>query len=106
LGNSTTVSPVLATAKENFRYTVADLGATWLATDLTPLTLAAYKTSTDGAGSGNSLTWVALGKLYLSKRTALYLELDHANESGQLGVKTVSTVPDATSYIVGVNHRF
>ena len=75
LGNSTTVSPVLATAKENFRYTVADLGATWLATDLTPLTLAAYKTSTDGTGAGHSLTWVALGKYYLSKRTTLYLEL-------------------------------
>jgi predicted porin len=105
-GNSTTVSTVLATAKENFRETVADLAATWQATLAVPLTLAAYKTRTEGAADGDSLALVALGKLYLSKRTALYLELDHARESGQLAVKTVSTGSDATSYMFGVNHRF
>jgi predicted porin len=105
-GNSTTVSTTLATAKEDFRETVADLAATWQATAAIPLTLAAYKTHTEGAGDGSSLALVALGKLYLSKRTALYLELDHARESGQLAVKPVSTSPTAVSYLIGVNHRF
>ncbi len=105
-GNSTTVSTILATAKEDFRDTVADLAATWQATAAIPLTLAAYRTHTQGAGDGNSLALVALGKLYLGKRTALYLSLDHAHQGGRLAVKTVSTGSDAASLIVGVNHRF
>jgi predicted porin len=85
---------------------VADLAATWQASAAIPLTLAAYKTRTEGAGDGSSLALVALGKYYLSKRTALYVSLDHARQGGQLAVKTVSTGSDATSYIVGINHRF
>jgi predicted porin len=105
-GNSTTVSTALATAKENFSNVVADLAATWQATDRIPVTLAAYKTHVDGAGPGNSTAVVGLGKYCLSKRTALYLELDHAIESGTLATKPVSTVADATSYLIGINHRF
>jgi predicted porin len=105
-GSSTSVSTVLAGATESFHESVADLAATWQATAAVPLTLAAYRTHTEGTGPGNSLALVALGKWYLSKRTALYLEFDHAHESGQLSVKPVSTVPGATSYLLGINHRF
>lgn len=105
-GMSTAVSTVLAKATENFRESVTDIAATWSVVPSVPVTLAAYKTRTDGAGDGSSFTWIALGKYYLSKRTALYLELDHASQSGQLAVKTVSTTSDETSYMVGINHRF
>jgi len=105
-GSSTSVSPVLASAKENFRETVADLAATWQATVALPLTLAAYRTHTDGVASGSSLAFVGLGKYYLSRRTALYVELDHAHQGGQLAVKTVNTSADSTAYMFGVNHRF
>jgi predicted porin len=105
-GSSTTVSTTLAGAKQSFHESVADLAATWQATAAVPLTLAAYRTHTEGVAPGNSAALVALGKYYLSKRTALYLELDHAHESGQLAVKPVSNTPSATSYLLGINHRF
>lgn len=105
-GDSTTVSTTLATATENFHESVADLAATWQATAALPVTLAAYKTHTEGAGTGDSVAFVLLGKYYLSKRVALYLELDHAHESGQLAVKTVSTDSSSTGYMAGVNYRF
>jgi len=106
LGSSTTVSTVLAGAKQNFRFEVADLGATWNATPNIPLSLVAYKSRTSGAGPGNSFTLVALGKWYLGPRTALYLEADHANESGRLAVKPVSTATLATGFTAGINIHF
>jgi predicted porin len=104
-GNSTSVSTVLASATEDFRESIADLGVTWRGFQAVPLTLAAYKTHTEGAGDGSSFALVGLGKWYLSKRTTLFLEVDHANESGQLAVKTVSTGSNSTGYMIGINHR-
>jgi predicted porin len=106
LGSSTTVSTVLATTKEDFRFQVIDLGATWTAAPGRLLTLAAYKSQTSGAGSGDNLTLAALGKWFLSPRTALYLELDHGNSSGRLAVKPVSGTSLATAYMTGINLRF
>jgi len=106
LGSSTTVSTTLAGAKQNFRFTIADLGTTWKITPTTPLTLAAYKTRSEGAGEGGSVAIVALGKWYLSKRTALYLEADHAVSSGTLATKTVSSGASELAYMAGVNARF
>lgn len=106
LGNSTTVSTVLATAKENFRFQVADLGATWTVAPGRLLTLAAYKSETQGAGQGDSLALVALGKWFLSPRVALYLEADHDNSSGRLAIKPVSGASIATAYMTGINLHF
>lgn len=106
LGTSTTVSPILAGPTQDFRFEVADLGATWKVTPAVPLSLVAYKSRSEGAGPGNSVTLVALGKWYLSPRTALYLETDHANESGRLAIKTVSTSSLATAATVGINLHF
>jgi predicted porin len=105
-GKSTSVSTVLAGANQGFHESIADLAATWQANASLPLTLAAYRTHTGGAGDGSSLAIVGLGKYYLSRRTALYLEIDHAHQGGQLAVKTVSTGSDMTGYTVGINHRF
>lgn len=105
-GNSTSVSTVLAGAKQGFHESIADLAATWQATVAVPVTLAVYRTHTDGTAPGSSLALVGLGKYYLSRRTALYLELDHARQGGQLAVKTVNTLPEFTGYMFGLNHRF
>jgi predicted porin len=106
LGSSTTVSTTLATAKEDLHYTVADLGTTWSVTATVPLTLVAYRTHTEGVAAGNSVALVALGKWFLSKRTALYLDLDHAVQSGQLTVKPVSGRSTLLGYTAGINVRF
>jgi predicted porin len=106
LGSSTTVSTALAGAHQAFRFTIADLGATWKVTPVAPLTLAAYRTRSDGAGPGSSTALVALGKYYLSRRTAVYLEADHAVSSGTLGARTVSTGASELAYMAGVNVRF
>lgn len=106
LGNSTTVSTVLATNQENFRFQVADLGATWTVVPGRLLTLAAYKSQTQGAGQGDSLALVALGKWFLSPRVSLYLEADQHNSSGRLAVKPVSGSSIATAYMTGINLHF
>lgn len=106
LGSSTTVSPALAGARQEFRFTVADLGLTWKFRPVIPLTLAAYRTRSDGAGAGTSTALVALGKYYLSRRTALYLEVDHAVESGTLGSKTVTGGATDLAFMAGINVRF
>jgi predicted porin len=106
LGNSTTVSTVLASPTENFRFEVGDLGVTWKPTPAVPLSIVAYKTHTEGAGTGNSLALVALAKWYLNPRTALYLEADQANQSGRLAVKPVSTTTVATGFTAGINVHF
>lgn len=106
LGNSTTVSTVLATAQENFRFQVSDLGVTWTVAPGRLLTLAAYKDQSAGAGPGDSLALVALGKWFLSPRTALYLELDHDNSSGRLAINPVSGSSLATAYMAGINVHF
>jgi hypothetical protein len=106
LGSSTTVATALAGAKQDFRFTVADLAATWKVTPVVPLTLAGYRTRSDGAGPGGSVALVALGKYYLSRKTALYLEADHAVSSGRLGTKTVTGGASELAYIAGINLRF
>ncbi len=53
---------------QDFRFTIADLGASWSVTPSTPVTLAAYKTRSQGAGDGNSVALVALGRWYLKLR--------------------------------------
>jgi predicted porin len=106
LGSSTTVATTLAGTHQNFRFTIADLGGTWKVTPKTPLTLAAYKTRSEGAGEGHSIAIVALGKWYLSRRTALYLEADHAVSSGTLANRTVSSGSSEMAYMTGVNVRF
>ncbi|HXY05992.1 MAG TPA: porin [Burkholderiaceae bacterium] len=106
LGNSTTVSPILASPTENFRFQVADLGVTWTVAEGRLITLAAYKSETQGAGQGENLALVALGKWFLNKRVALYLEADHANSSGRLAVEPVSTSPLATAFMTGINVHF
>lgn len=106
LGSSTTVATALAGAKQDFHFTVADLGTTWRVTPKVPLTLAAYRSTTEGAGDGHSTALVALGKWYLSKRTALYLEADHAVSSGTLGVKTATGGASDLAYMTGINLRF
>ena len=106
LGNSTTVSTVLAAATENFRFQVSDVGATWTVAPGRLLTLAAYKSETQGAGQGDSLALVALGKWFLSPRVALYLEADHDNSSGRLAIKPVSGTSIATAYMTGINVHF
>lgn len=106
LGTSTTVSPVLASPTQDFRLRVLDAGATWTVVPGRVLTLAAYRTTTDGLAAGQNNTVVGLGKWYLAPRVALYLAIDHATSTGQLAVKTVSgtTVENATS--AGINVRF
>jgi len=106
LGSSTTVATPLASARQDFRFTVADLGATWKVTPVLPLTLAGYRTRSDGAGPGGSTALVALGKVYLRPRTALYLEADQAVSSGTLGKGTVTGGTTALAYMAGVNVRF
>jgi len=106
LGNSTTVSPVLATAQENFRFQVTDLGATWTVAPGRLLTLATYRSQSDGAGQGDSIALVALGKWFLSPRVSLYLEADQHNSSGRLAVKPVSGTSIATAYMTGINLHF
>jgi len=106
LGNSTTVSPVLATAQENFRFQVTDLGATWTVAPGRLLTLATYRSQSDGAGQGDSITLVALGKWFLSPRVSLYLEADQHNSSGRLAVKPLSGTSIATAYMTGINLHF
>jgi predicted porin len=106
LGSSTTVATTLAGTHQNFRFTIADLGGTWKITPKTPLTLAAYKTRSEGAADGHSIAIVALGKWYLSRRTALYLEADHAVSSGALATRTVSTGSSELAYMTGINVRF
>jgi predicted porin len=106
LGSSTTVSTALAGVHQDFRFTIADLGATWSVTPTTPVTLAAYKTRSQGAGDGNSVALVALGKWYLSRRTALYLEADHAVSSGTLATKTLTGGASELAFMTGVNVRF
>lgn len=105
-GSSTTVSTVLASATENFRLTVADLGVTWSVRPNVPLALVAYKTHTEGAGEGNSTALVGLGKWKLSKHTTLFLEADWANESGRLAKNTVNTTTTSLAYMTGINLRF
>ena len=106
LGNSTIVSPTLASPSENFRFQVADLGASWTIAPGRLLTLAAYRTETQGAGDGGSLAVVALGKWFLNPRIALYAEADHANSSGQLAVKPVSGSQIANAFMTGINLHF
>ena len=106
LGSSTTVAAGLAGSRQNFRFTIADLGATWKVTPAVPVTLAGYRTRSEGAGPGGSVALVALGKWYLSRKTALYLEADHAVSSGTLGTKTVTTGANELAYMAGVNVRF
>jgi len=106
LGNSTTVSPILASPTENFRFQVTDVGLTWTVTPAHLLTLAAYHSESQGSGQGNSLALVALGKWFLNPRVALYLEADHANSSGQLAIKTVSGSSLATAFMTGINVHF
>jgi predicted porin len=106
LGSSTTVATTLAGTHQNFRFTIADLGGTWKVTPKTPLTLAAYKTRSEGAGDGHSVAIVLLGKWYLSRRTALYLEADHAVSSGTLATRTVSSGSSELAYMTGINVRF
>jgi hypothetical protein len=106
LGNSTTVSPVLATSKENFRFQVSDLGVTWTVAPGRLVTLAAYRSESQGAGQGDSIALVALGKWFLSPRVAVYLEADHDNSSGRLAIKPASGTSIATAYMTGINLHF
>lgn len=106
LGSSTTVSPVLAGPRQDFRLTIADLGATWSMTPRTPLSVVAYRTRSSGAGEGGSVALVALVKYALSPRVFLYAEVDHAASSGTLAAKTVSTGSSELAYMAGLNLRF
>jgi predicted porin len=106
LGTSTTVATVLATAKEDFTFRVSDVGATWTVAPGRLLTFAAYKSQTQGAGSGDDLALAVIGKWYLSPRTCVYVETDHENSSGRLAIKPVSGSTIATAYMLGLNVRF
>jgi predicted porin len=106
LGSSTTVAAVLAGPRQDFRYTIADLGTTVQLLPALPLSLVAYKTRSEGAGRGNSLAQVALAKWYLNRRTALFLEADHAVSSGTLARNPLSHTATALAYMAGVNVRF
>ena len=112
LGNTTSVSSTLVRSGQVFHDTVSDLGLTWLATSVTPVTLATYRTQVSGSatttsdGTGAARSWVLLGKYLLSKRSTLYAEVDTARVSGTLATHTANTQASELGYMVGINHRF
>ncbi len=106
LGSSTTVSTDLAPANQDFHLQVADLGATRRLGGAYALTLAGYQTRTEGAGPGRSLATVALLTRRLTEDLHLYLEADHANSSGSLAVRTLSSTATSFALMCGMNLRF
>jgi len=106
LGSSTTVATALAGPRQDFHLTIADLGATWLPAPRVPVTLAAYRTHSTGAGDGGSFALVALAKYQFSRLTAVYGEVDHSVSSGMLGAKTTTGGTSELAYMTGISVRF